>query len=92
MNGNMFIPETLHVGFVKRQDTFTGKLGYVVYINAKKKLAKERSWNSWRDHEIEPLVLDNKPRTGYTFNRGVQRYGQFHIDRRRQGTHGALSR
>jgi len=71
----MFIPTKLRVGFVKRNGTFTGKLGYVIYYDEKGKIRKEMSFNSWRDKEIEVLELDNDPRDGFTFNKGIQRDG-----------------
>lgn len=73
MRDKMYIPETIHVGFQKRDSTFTGKLGYIVYTDEKGKLRKEASWNSWRDQKIQPLVINNTPQDGFTFNKGIQR-------------------
>lgn len=60
MNGkkedSFFIPKKLAVGFNKRSDTYTGKIGYVIYYDAMNKLRKEASWNSWRER-IERKVL-----------------------------------
>jgi hypothetical protein len=72
---NLFIPSKIKVGFEKRDDTFTGKLAYVIYFDEKGKLRKETSWENWRDKKIEPIEFENKPNAGYLFNKGVQRGG-----------------
>ncbi len=75
----LFIPSKIKIGFQKREDTYTKKLAYVIYYDLKNKLRKETSWNSWRDHEIEPLEFENKPISGFVLNKGVggarQSYG-----------------
>lgn len=48
MHNTLYIPKKLNVGFQKRDDTYTGLLGYVIYWDDKGKLRKEPSWNSWR--------------------------------------------
>jgi hypothetical protein len=75
MQSNLYIPKTIKVGFQEREGTFTGKLGYIVYIDEKGVTRKETSWNGWRDDKIKVLELDNKPRDNYVFNKGVQRCG-----------------
>lgn len=70
---DLFIPTRIRVGFQTRQDTFTGKLAYVIYYDEKNKLRKERSWESWRDNSIEALEFDNTPMNGFIFNKGIQR-------------------
>lgn len=77
MRNTLYIPQTITVGFQSRGDTFTGKLGYVIYTDHKGVLRKATSWNSWRDHKIEPVTFENKPQTGCTFNKGVQRDGHW---------------
>lgn len=74
---NLFIPTKIRVGFQKRSDTFTGKLAYVIYYDEKGKIRKETSWEGWRDKKITALELDNIPRSGYLFNKGVQRDGYY---------------
>lgn len=71
----MFIPEKLRIGYQERDDTFTGKLAYVVYYGADKKLKKETSWTGWINPKLTPHDEDNLPRDGYMFNKGVQRWG-----------------
>jgi hypothetical protein len=67
----LFIPSKIKIGFQKREDTYTKKLAYVIYYDLKNKLRKETSWNSWRDHKIEPLEFENKPISGFVLNKGV---------------------
>lgn len=75
MQTNLFIPSKIKIGFQKRSDTFTGKLAYIIYFDEKGNLRKEGSWKSWCDPKIESLELENTPRNGYIFNKGVQRNG-----------------
>lgn len=75
INNTLYIPTTTVVGFQNRNDTFTGKLGYVIYKDHTGKLRKEKSWQGWRDHSIDPLTFENTPQTGFTFNKGITRGG-----------------
>ena len=52
-----YIPKTIQVGFQKRKDTYTGKLGYVTYMDDKGVLRQEKSWSGWRDHSIKVLKV-----------------------------------
>lgn len=72
---NLYIPQKLKVGFQNRKDTFTGKLAYIVYYDHNNVLRKEKSWNQWKDDDINSIELDNTPRSGYIINKGVQRDG-----------------
>ncbi len=67
----LFIPKKINVGFQPRQDTYTGKLAYVIYYDQKGKLRKETSWQSWRDKKIEPVECENVPTSGFVLNKGV---------------------
>lgn len=69
MKSNIFIPKTINVGFQNRSDTYTGKLGYVIYYDEKGKLRKEASWNSWRDENIPNEEFENVPMSGFVLNR-----------------------
>ena len=73
MQSNLYIPKTIKVGFQERNGTFTGKLAYIVYIDEKGVTRKEKSWNGWRDKNIDVLEIDNTPRNNYVFNKGIQR-------------------
>lgn len=85
MNTNsLFIPNKCKVGFQKREGTFTGKLGYIIYFDGKV-WRKENSWDSWRQHEgkkayrysgevvygVEPIEFDNVPTEGFVLNKKV---------------------
>ena len=41
-----FIPKKIKVGYQDRDDTYTGKLAYVIYYDEKGKLRKENSWQA----------------------------------------------
>lgn len=75
MKTNLYIPKTITVGFQTRTDTYTGKLGYVIYTDHTGKLRKEASWNSWRDKKIDTVTVDNTPQPGFTLNKGIKRDG-----------------
>lgn len=77
MTQQLFIPKKLKIGFQNRKDTFTGKLAYVIYYDEKNKLRKEKSWEGWRDDNIESIEFDNIPTSGYIFNKGVQRSNEW---------------
>jgi len=71
------IPKKIVVGYQNRPDTYTGKLAYVTYLDEKGKLRKERSWNGWRNDDIEPDYFDNEPTSGFVLNKkvGDESYG-----------------
>jgi len=78
-NDKLFIADRIKVGFQERSDTYTKRLGYVIYYDKQGVLRKEKSWNSWRDSKIDPVEFDNVPTEGFVLNRnggGVrQSYG-----------------
>ena len=65
------IPKTINVGFQKREDTYTEKLAYVVYTDIKGVLRKKKSWEDWRNHEIDPKIYTNEPTSGFVLNKSV---------------------
>lgn len=71
---SLFIPKRIKVGFQHRKDTYTEKLGYVIYYDEKGKLRKEASWESWRSKDIDPVEYDNVPTSGFTLNKKVGGY------------------
>lgn len=75
----MFIPKRIKVGYQKRDDTYTKRLAYVIYYDAKGKLRKETSWQSWRDKNIKDDEFDNKPQDGFVLNKDVQRCNWSHF-------------
>lgn len=77
MQTNLYIPKKIRVGFQKRGDTFTGKLGFITYIDDKGVLRQEKSWEGWRDKKIPFQEFDNVPRSNFVLNKDVQRYGHW---------------
>lgn len=74
MKENIFIPKQLHVGFQNRNNTYTGKLAYIIYEDENKNIRKEKSWNFWRDKNIEPLKISNEPTSGFVLNKKAGDY------------------
>lgn len=64
------IPSKIKVGFKYTYD----KLSYITYMKADGTIAKEVSWNNWRDKNIPELDFDNIPTTGFK----VKDYGGSH--------------
>lgn len=71
MKNQLIIPGKLKIGFQKRSDTYSKKLGYVVYYDEKGKLKKETSWQGWRSKNIAPEEYDNVPTEGFVLNKNV---------------------
>ena len=74
MRNNIFIPKQINVGFQERSDTYTKKLAYIIYYDAKGVLRKEKSWESWRDNKIDNIIYDNVPTSGFVLNKKVGDY------------------
>lgn len=68
-HSQLLIPPRIRVGFNKRDDTYTGRLGYVIYYDTKGKLCRETSWEWWREKDIEPVEFDNVPTEGFVINK-----------------------
>lgn len=67
----MIVPKTITVGYNSRNDTYTGKLAYVIYTDDKGTLRKEASWQSWRNKDLGSDNYDNVPTEGFVLNKGV---------------------
>jgi len=67
----MNVPKTITVGFNERSDTYTKKLAYIIYTDAKGVLRKEKSWEGWRDKKINPETYDNEAMSGFVLNKKV---------------------
>lgn len=74
MRTDLFISKRIHVGFCKRDGTYSGKLAYVTYEDNKGKMRKEVSWNNWRDKNIPVEVYDNEPLAGYVIHKSINQY------------------
>lgn len=69
---NFIIPKKINVGYVNRSDCYTKKLGFITYTDTSTgTLKKEKSWNSWRDRNIQPDEFENIPIEGFIVNRSV---------------------
>jgi hypothetical protein len=69
-----FIPKQIKVGYNERSNTYTGKLGYVIYYDQKNVLRKERSWQSWRQDNLGFNDYPNEPLEGFVLNKHVGGY------------------
>lgn len=78
MDNGCFIPKRIRVGYQYRNDTYSGKLAYVIYYDEKNKIRKEPSWNSWRDANIEPQEFDNEPMEGFVLNKKTGDYSNWY--------------
>lgn len=58
-NNNVYIPTHCKVGFNIREDTFTKKLGYIIY-KKDNEWKQEKSWNNWRQKYISPEEFEAK--------------------------------
>jgi hypothetical protein len=65
----ILVPKTIKVGYQERNDTYTNKLGYVIYYDEKGKLRKEKSWENWREKKFNPDDFKNEPTSGFVLNR-----------------------
>ena len=69
---------TVIVGYQKRSDTYTDKLGFITYRDEKSNLRFEGSWTSWRSKEIKPEEFVNEPHEGFVLNKNSGRqWGNF---------------
>lgn len=83
MNTQLFIPKKLKVGFNKRVDTYTGKLGYVIGWDGKK-WRKEPSWEGWREKYQEPVAFEAEKRKQYEQN--IKQIEGWFADYKKRGT------
>lgn len=67
MNSKLFIASKVKVGFNLRDDTYTGKLGYVIGFDGKK-WRKEPSWDSWRLHYKDGPEMEQKKLDAYNYD------------------------
>ena len=58
MDTQLNIPKTIAIGQVKRQDTYTGRLGYVIYKDEKGKLKKESHESYIADIKADLEILN----------------------------------
>lgn len=72
------IPSEFKVGFVERRDTFSGKLGYMIYMNKPDgTYGQEKSYESWRNKFIPEKFLKNDYQLGFVLNKGRLNHYRF---------------
>lgn len=71
MSEQIYIPKTLKVGYQKRSDTYSGKLGFVTYLYDKNVHRQEKSFNGWIEKKMGVDDFENKPTEGFVLNRNV---------------------
>jgi len=74
LKSTIFLPKTIKVGYQNRSDTYTGHLAYVIYYDQRNVLRKEKSWQGWRDKNIESQEFTNEPTSGFVLNKKVGDY------------------
>lgn len=79
----IYIPTKIKVGYQNRADTYSKKLAYVIYYDAKGKLRKEPSWNGWRDQKIDHDDFENEPLSGFVLNKTAGGVGYSSWDTRK---------
>lgn len=67
----LFIPDKIKVGYQDRADTYSGKLGFVIYYDEKGKLRKETSWRGWVIESLGTPDYSNAPMEGFVLNKKV---------------------
>jgi hypothetical protein len=71
MSEQIYIPKNLKVGYQKRGDTYSGKLGFVTYLDDKNVHRQEKSFNGWIEKKMGVDDFENKPMEGFVLNRNV---------------------
>ena len=71
MNEKLKIPPMIKVGFQNRDDTYSGKLAFIVSVDKNKKSGGGKSWENWRDKKIDPIDYQNEPISGFVLNKDV---------------------
>jgi hypothetical protein len=82
-NTKLYIPKKIKAGFQNRDDTFNGKLSYIIYYDDKNILRKEKSWESWRSKNIPAEDYNNEPISGFVLHKDVKRYNWSHFSSKR---------
>lgn len=74
----IFIPHKIRVGYNLRKDTYSGKLGYVIYYDEKGKIRKEPSFNNWIDKKEGVDEFDNDLLEGFVLNKKTGDYSDWY--------------
>jgi hypothetical protein len=74
----VIVPNEFKVGFVNRNDTFSGKLGYMIYGNREDgTYGQQKSYDGWRDKSIEEKFIKNQYQLGFVLNKGRLNHYRF---------------
>ncbi len=67
----IFYPKKIKVGYNERKDTYSGKLGYIIYYDQHNKLRKETSWRGWIEDKLGDDEFNNEPLSGFVLNKTI---------------------
>lgn len=85
MKSQLLIPKKIKVGFNLRSDTYTGKLGYIIYHDGKA-WRKQDSWERWRQKYMDSEIYEQKRKEQYdsTYNtfKNNYKYSEEQINQR----------
>lgn len=71
MKDKLYLPAKVKVGYNDRSDTYTKKLGFVIYQDEKNIWKQEKSWNKWRQEKLGLNEYDNIPTEGFVINKNA---------------------
>jgi len=71
----LVFPDKLVIGFQEREDTYTGKLGFINYRDKNGDLRQEEGFNRWI--KGEPKIFENKPQRGFILNKNKTHYSSY---------------
>lgn len=77
MKTTIFLPQKINIGYDERDDTYSGKLAYVICFDESGKLKKEKSWEKWRDKKLGNDIYENVPTSGFVLNKKVGGYKSY---------------
>lgn len=77
MKSQLYIPQKVRVGFKDgRKETVNGKIAFIIPYE-KGKLRSEKSFEEWRNKEIEAYDIENEPSDGFVINKAINRYSHW---------------
>lgn len=74
----VIVPSEFKVGYNKRQGTYNGKLGYMVYANKPDgSFGQQKSFDDWIDKSMPVETLKNDYMLGFVLNKGMLNHYRF---------------
>ena len=68
---HLIVPNEIRYGLQERHDTYTKKLGFMIYANKPNgTYGQQVSFDGWRNKEIEPKDIGNEYQLGFVLNKG----------------------